>query len=229
MGDLNKLYEIAKAEIGYSRWNDPEQGTKYGRWYAEKTKNSYFGKSGVPYCAMFVSWCAEMAGVSFPGLPSAYCPDIHNFQNVKTNDLQFMDLVLFDWGNDRTDDHIGFFVCWIDDNTAKTIEGNTLNGKVAYRVRTKNFICGGVRSVSSEVKQETVSNALPILKFGSKCGAVQTMQELLLARGYNLDKYGADGEFGEETGKALEEFQEVCNIEADKICGAITWNRLLRL
>ena len=42
------VIRIAAAEVGYSRWSDPEQGTKYGRWYAEKTGSGYYGTNGVP-------------------------------------------------------------------------------------------------------------------------------------------------------------------------------------
>ena len=49
------VMNIAQDEIGYSRWDDPQEGTKYGRWYADYTDEPYYGTSGVPYCAMFVS------------------------------------------------------------------------------------------------------------------------------------------------------------------------------
>ena len=57
------VIRIAAAEVGYSRWSDPEQGTKYGRWYAEKTGSGYYGTNGVPYCAMFVSWVMALLRV----------------------------------------------------------------------------------------------------------------------------------------------------------------------
>ena len=47
----------AAGEIGYTRWDDPEEGSKYGRWYAQK-HGAYYGTSGVPFCAMGASWCA---------------------------------------------------------------------------------------------------------------------------------------------------------------------------
>ena len=68
------VIRIAAAEVGYSRWSDPEQGTKYGRWYAEKTGSGYYGTNGVPYCAMFVSWVMAQAGARCEGIPGAYCP-----------------------------------------------------------------------------------------------------------------------------------------------------------
>ena len=67
------LLQVAAKEIGYSRYNDPEQGTKYGRWYAKLTNSPYFGTTGVPFCAMFVSWCLAQLGISCTGCPTAAC------------------------------------------------------------------------------------------------------------------------------------------------------------
>ena len=65
----------AAGEIGYTRWDDPEEGSKYGRWYA-KRHGAYYGTSGVPFCAMGASWCAtdnEDKSV-LPGGDFAYVP-----------------------------------------------------------------------------------------------------------------------------------------------------------
>jgi hypothetical protein len=68
---------------------------------------------------------------------------------------------------------------------------------------------------------------LPLLKYGSEIPAVKTMQQLLLAKGYNLPKYGADGDFGEETEVALKAYQRANNLEVDGKCGANTWGALI--
>ena len=44
MATPNDVLNIAAKEVGYSRWTDPQPGTKYGRWYAELTKSPYFGR-----------------------------------------------------------------------------------------------------------------------------------------------------------------------------------------
>ena len=56
------VLRIAAKEIGYSRWDDTEAGTKYGRDYAAH-HGAYYGTSGVPYCAMFVTWVLRAAGM----------------------------------------------------------------------------------------------------------------------------------------------------------------------
>lgn len=148
MTDARNLLTVANAEVGYSRWTDPERGTKYGRWYelrVDRCSTNYdFGANGVPYCAMFVSWCLVQAGISCAGFPSAYCPSIHHYQTLSPGNLVPGDIVLFDWELDGTDDHVGI-VEWNDGTYIGTIEGNTNNGCVARRVRSYATICGGIR------------------------------------------------------------------------------------
>lgn len=122
----------ARTQIGYSRWTDPQQGTIYGRWYAQ-SHGSYYGVNGVPYCAMFVSWVFAQVGASCAGLPEAYCPYILNkARNAgkiipdKRNAFPG-DVILFDWGNDGICDHVGI----VEKNFGsyvQTIEGNTSTG-----------------------------------------------------------------------------------------------------
>lgn len=147
----NVLY-CARQWIGYSRWDDPEPGTVFGRWYAELVGDSYFGESGIPYCAMFVSYCLNWAGIEAAGLPGAYVPWILSANSdagrlVANEDAQPGDLVMFDWQGDGVADHIGI----VEENHAdegwmQTIEGNTSpgsggsqsNGGGVYR-RARNY------------------------------------------------------------------------------------------
>ncbi|MBC8529550.1 peptidoglycan-binding protein [Christensenellaceae bacterium NSJ-44] len=64
------------------------------------------------------------------------------------------------------------------------------------------------------------------IKRGSKGEAVRKMQRLLIAAGYSLPKYGADGTFGAESESALREFQSDNGLSADGICGPKTWAAL---
>ena len=83
-----------------------------------------------------------------------------------------------------------------------------------------------------------VLNANPsgtLLSMGSKGEEVRNLQEKLIARGYSVGSYGADGDFGEGTYNAVVKFQKANGLEADGIVGQATWtalgteNTLLRL
>ena len=55
---VSRLIKIAESQLGYVE--GPDNDTKYGRWY------------GIPngeWCAMYVSWCANQAGISTEIIP----------------------------------------------------------------------------------------------------------------------------------------------------------------
>lgn len=64
--------------------------------------------------------------------------------------------------------------------------------------------CGLIR-VRRYIRDDTDTSTC--LRKGDKGEAVKLMQGLLLAQGYKLPKYGADGDFGSETFAALRQYQ----------------------
>ena len=156
--------------------------------------------------------------------------------------------------NKGNPDHVGI-VAYISGNSMKIIEGNISNS-VAYRALSVNgkYIRGYClpdyaskadevkQEVKEEVKEEKPSTTtakkptvatlyysvrLPLLKVGSVSAAVKNMQLLLLAKGYKLPEYGADGEFGEETEIAVKALQKENGLEVDGKCGVNTWTALI--
>lgn len=141
-----ELVNFALGEVGYSRWDDPLPGTKYGRWYADLTGKSYFGQSGVPFCAMGMSYCAHMVGVNSPVTPSAVAFDEGNDlqgRYVDKWELKPGDFVSFDWDDDTSGDHVGITKTPLGDGWYETIEFNTGDGIVAICQRhVSSIICG---------------------------------------------------------------------------------------
>lgn len=72
-----------------------------------------------------------------------------------------------------------------------------------------------------------VPTELKTLRKGAKGEEVRFMQEKLLAAGEKLPKYGADGDFGAETLKAVKSFQKKNGLVTDGICGPKTWAKLV--
>lgn len=63
----------------------------------------------------------------------------------------------------------------------------------------------------------------PTLRRGSKGDAVKEMQTLLAGLGYDLGKYGIDGDYGQATEKAVKAFQKASGLAQDGVCGPKTW------
>ena len=76
--------------------------------------------------------------------------------------------------------------------------------------------------------EKTVNIELTMLRKGAKGAEVKTVQRLLIAMGYNLGGYGADGDFGGKTEAAVRSFQSAKKLEVDGIVGKDTWNALLK-
>lgn len=118
-----KIFEIAKNEIGVTENPPHSNHNKYGQW---------FGFDGVAWCAEFCSFCYWHGGfpikgggytLGFAGVGTAMI----NFKDKVTKEPQLMDLVIFDWNADQKPDHVGLFVQWLDRDKGmfESIEGNT--------------------------------------------------------------------------------------------------------
>lgn len=231
MPTVSETLKIAAAEVGYNRYEDPEQGTKYGRWYATLTKSPYFGTTGVPYCAMFVSWVFNKTGVQCKGFPTASCtsallkPAWNGGYLIRCANLKPGDAILFDWAGrgwqGENADHVGI----VKENHGTyliTIEGN-VSGCVKQCTRYPYQVVGGIRP--SNYTTEPALKSLPLTKKGDKGDAVAVIQYLLQLRG--IVKFGVvDGVFGDKTEKAVKEFQRIRGIGQDGMVGAKTWPAL---
>lgn len=143
-------------EKGYCRFDDPKEGTKYGRWYAELTGRAWFGTNGVAFCAMGQSYCFYDVGQTGPGLPTAGCGDVRNAaisqaRRVSPKDAKPGDLVLFRWDGKTSNldysDHIGIVMVNYPGRSGgqmQTFEFNTTidgrSGSVGPRVRDYSVV-----------------------------------------------------------------------------------------
>lgn len=147
--------------------------------------------------------------------------------------------------------HIGI-VYKVDNDNVYTIEGNTSSapgvdangGAVCRKVYSKNYgriyaygrpdwnIADGTaeapESAVDATKTETLSISIPTLKQGDKGLMVKVMQVLLEGRGYRCGIFGADGDFGAASDKALRKYQAEKGLEIDGVCGPESWKSLFR-
>ena len=79
-------------------------------------------------------------------------------------------------------------------------------------------------SVPADDKSSTVTE--PTLRKGMKGDWVAILQNKLMVLGYALPRYGADGDFGQETLSAVKAFQKAHGLLADGVVGKQTWAAL---
>lgn len=113
-----QIVTIAKSQLGN------EGGQKFWSWYGFESREEW--------CACFVSWCADQAGLIQSGAVPKFslCTDGKNwFQNQgRWQGAGSMPspgaIIFFDWDHDGTCDHVGI-VERCDGTTVYTVEGNS--------------------------------------------------------------------------------------------------------
>jgi len=149
--NIEQVIATARSQIGYSESPRGSNRTKYGIWYS---------MNGVPWCAIFQSWCFALAGSPLPRISStkgfSYVPDVQAYAKRtgtwKTRNPKRGDLVLFSFGGRRAD-HVGLVQGVLPDGRIHTVEGNTnaggsrTGGSVAEAYRRSGII--GYVSVNS--------------------------------------------------------------------------------
>ena len=119
MNQRKKIVEVARTQIGYKE--GANNSNKYGKWY---------GANNVAWCAIFVSWCANQAGIPTSIVPKlAYVPYEYDFFAMRKEwhprgryIPQPGDLIIY-----GANDHIGI-VEKVSNSYVWTIEGNTSSG-----------------------------------------------------------------------------------------------------
>lgn len=197
--------------------------------------------SAYPWCMAYVWDIFRLAGASdlfYDGKKTAYCPTLESWGKSKKLTVdkskgEYGDIVLFDFSGKGVSGHVGFIVQRNSDGTYKTVEGNTAVGNdanggcVMYRTRNKSTIRCIIRPKYDEgsFEKKTHETTTTIADFedltknvvfyekGDEGAKVKDLQTWLISLGYDLGKYGADGDFGNATEKAIIEFQKDYGIE----------------
>ena len=140
---MSSLIEIAKAEIGTTEFANND--TKYGKWY---------GLNNQPWCAMFVSWCYDKAGLGAKvsaqsGKGFASC-DVGlkwfaaKNKLVPVGQAKAGDIAFFQFDKDAEPDHVGIikfnntalkYLQVIEGNTSANKSGSQSNGDGVYLKR----------------------------------------------------------------------------------------------
>lgn len=236
-----RVLAIAASQLGISESPAGSNRVKYNEWY---------GVNNIPWCATFVSWVLDKAGLDeLHGLQnergSAYCPYIEKYyknQGRWQTKPQVGAIVLFDWGSDGISDHIGFVESAETSRIVITLEGNTSSadnsngGQVQRRKRYSSQIRGygiplyqgegGPLDFSSLTYEELGEPQLYLTSPMIRGPIVKYVQQRLLKLGYSLGEDGADSWYGTVTAAAVKSFQEAKGLEVDGWLGRNTWNAL---
>lgn len=129
-----RVLRRAAGEIGYSRWTDPNRGTKYARETqpALWPKDTWLLANGISYCDIFVTWVFWKEGLLHI-LPAgaSYNTDYRASKGgrVPLSQAQPGDVLVFDWNwSTKSTNHVGILEKVTKAGNPQTIEGNTSPG-----------------------------------------------------------------------------------------------------
>lgn len=86
---------------------------------------------------------------------------------------------------------------------------------------------GSTKQNQPVAKTESCAVNVAMLQKGSKGASVKALQLLLIGNDFSCGSYGADGDFGSATDKAVREYQKAKGLAVDGIVGVNTWSKLL--
>jgi cell wall-associated NlpC family hydrolase len=147
------VVDIAKSQLNYRETGNND--TIYGKW---------FGLNNQPWCAMFVSWCYDQAGLvskvaaqtkkGFASCDAGLKWFTKKNKIVPVGQAQPGDLVFFQFDKDAQADHVGIcasndgkgFLMVYEGNTSGDSKGSQSNGDgVFLKKRSYSLIMGVAR------------------------------------------------------------------------------------
>lgn len=183
MYSIQKLIDAAKAEAAKALvWTKGSEATKYTKKF-----EGIFGTARFSWCAAFVTWCLEQAGLDCPvkfaskfGFTTAYVEGWQQWamekgfyhDNNGTYEAPPGAIIIFDWTqvsintpDQDKDDHIGINLKSNMENgklvSCETAEGNSSN-KTGFHTRKSITIQGFITIPESySFKTDTVANPPP--------------------------------------------------------------------
>lgn len=228
-GTRERIVLIGNCYLGYREGRNNDN--IFGDWY---------GIPNQPWCAMFVSYCMNKAGV-LPNVVKKFasCSIGWNWFKSKgqTRNRGYIpqkgDIIFFDWNPEKGDgiDHVGI-VNNVNGEYIYTLEGNHDDQVNIYKYHINDARIYGY-AVPDYTGEEIIENNpsesytnKPLVYKGKTGETVKYIQNKLINKGYFLGRTGADGIFGFQTEKEVRQFQIDSNLSADGIIGPLTWEKL---
>lgn len=219
MTQRDRILEIAASKLGQYGKGSPEV---YAIWrdvlppsWSDQQVHQYANTK--EWCGGFALHCLRLAGVTDAhwqdGIGFLGPLHLHRVPWPKPGDIAikehpFSHHMLVEW--------------WNNDNDWGDLAGNT---PFAARHRHRSSVGIAYYSIDPllHVADTEPSPAPPVLRLGSEGDEVGELQDLLNAHGAKLLR---DKRFGPKTAAALMSYQRSVGLDADGVCGSLTWEKL---
>ena len=197
--------------------NGSKEGCGGCKWYPGGKKVRAFDCRGYTY------WCLLEFGIKIIGAgATSQWNNESNWEEKGTIDSipedKLVCLFYTNKKNHKVMEHTGFGY------RGETLECS--NGVQHFTTRNKKWTHWAIPQGLYDGGKNVSTDGFPTLRKGDKGPYVTLLQTMLLNHWYYLPKYGADGDFGNETLAAVKQFQQDWWLKVDGIVGPETWHML---
>ena len=218
-----------------TKWKDSAEA-KADDYYSAAMYGSKWIGHMVADCSGLFTWAYKQLGGSiYHGsntIWNKYCTAKGELKNGKRTDGNELKpgTAIFTYNKSKKNrGHIGLY---IGDGWVIEASG-TINGVIKSKITISKWVeWGELKGVyygeaepAKETEQED-NRTLGTIRKGDKGPVVKYAQQLLKDKGYDLGKYGVDGDFGSATQAAVKQFQRDWGLTVDGIIGPKTWAML---
>ena len=220
-----------KSKCQVLRDNDPKPNCTGCKWYPSDLLTRFFDCRGFTYWILKLVYGWELQGA---GCTSQW----NNEKNWKAKGEisdgipQNVLCCVFYYKKDskgkrtKTLEHTGLYLNGETVECSNNVQhSKTLNKKWEVWAIPACVESEGIEPMPSNPVEEPVTK-YPTLRKGDKGDWVAILQNELIAHGYKLPRYGADGDFGNETLTAVKQFQRDHGLTADGVVGQKTWDAI---
>ena len=179
-------------------------------------------------CRGFTHWIMDLVGVNIAGqgCTSQWNTKANWTVRGPISEMPRDKVCIVFTGNSTTKEHTGIYLG--DNSTVECSSGvqyfSPMKSKWTYYAIPAGLYDGGV--IPTPEPTPTPSTDKPTLRKGSSGVYVTLMQTELIQHGYPCGPTGADGQFGNNTEKAVKAFQAAVGLTVDGVCGPNTWAAL---
>ena len=240
---LIEKFQQALADVwGYiwgtagEKWTAAKQAELEKTTDPDRANSRKYGKQWIGHmvadCSGLFSWAfKQLGGYMYHGSDTMYrkyCTDHGELKKGKRTDNATLKpgTAVFVWNGTKYS-HVGLFV-----GNGLVIEAmGAKNGVTTTKVTASKWThWGELKGVDySGTQPEPVPETKPTIRRGDKGPYVVECQEDLISLGYDLGRWGADGDFGAQTEKAVKQFQKEHDgpdgraLTVDGVVGQETW------
>ena len=231
--DQKVQYMVSKYGSNWQKNSD----AKNDNYYSAALYGAKWIGHTVADCSGLFTWAfRQLGGTMYHGsntMYREYCTSKGKLTSELKKTLQ-PGTAVFTGSSETNHPHVGLYV-----GNGKVIEASGTQAGVCVSNLTANkwTYWGKLKGVDYSAQNSPVSpskptneqkpgQTMPTLRKGDKGDYVSILQNKLLVRGYKLPRFGADGDFGNETLEAVKQFQRDHGLTADGVVGAKTWEAL---